>query len=172
MPKYLNLIERSSRQVILLVQGAIIVCGLVGCSVSGPKSEEQKLSADSLPVLEVHQGEYKFSMYPEYLNEKKSKLKLGIRDAQNNFIRTTSLTASLIAKDGHRQEAQFVEDPKLQNYVAEIPLTHHEDYVIETDFTLLDKPGHFTPKFSFHCCDPVPELLEKTDSDSPGGASK
>lgn len=126
----------------------------------------QALSQDaSAPILIVRQPPYTFSMYPQYKTETESILKLDIRDNKNRFVETASVGADLKAKDGHQAVVRFVENSQLEKYIATVSLKHHEDYTIKTRITLPDLPQtSLSPTFSFHCCDPVPEI---TDLDKP-----
>lgn len=175
LPYHQTMIANLKHFPILSIAALLSINVLTGCkstSISPVPKPVQELTPSSLPILEVVEGPYTFSMYPEYLSEEKSRLKLGICDKQKILIHPSKIVATLIANDGHRQSARFVEDQDIQKFVSEIALRHHEDYVIETDITLPASLGHFRPKFSFHCCDPVPELLDKPTTDSQGGTSK
>lgn len=127
---------------------------LFGCSFKNDPAS--KVSAN--PVLAVeHQG-YRFSMYPEYVSESKSLIKLDVRDRQGLFVKGATAAANLKANDGHVQKVQFREDATLQKYVADVPLKHHEDYTVDTEVSF--EKEKFRPEFIFHCGDPVPELVE------------
>lgn len=171
MTKYALLTEVFNRHSAKNLAVTLVVVVAAGCTTpktSTPMAESslQPVTADTRPVLIVPEREFTFSMYPEYVDENKSKLKLGICDKQSNVVHAKNVVATLIAKDGHRSSAKFFEDQNIQKYVAVIPLKHHEDYVVETDLTLENVSAHFTPKFSFHCCDPIPAM------DNPGGEAK
>lgn len=127
---------------------------LFGCSFKNDPAN--KISAN--PVLAVeHQG-YRFSMYPEYVTESKSLIKLDVRDWQGLFVRGATAAANLRADDGHMQKVEFREDAALQRYVADVPLKHHEDYTVDTEVSF--EKEKFRPEFIFHCGDPVPELVQ------------
>lgn len=156
---------------ILLV---LLSVGLAGCSKAELSKEPTATPRpELLPILEIKTEQYTFSMYPQYETESQSHLKLYIRDASGNFVRGANVKANLVAKDGHQQQAFFKEDTRLQKYIAQIPLNHHEDYVIDTSIELKESGRKFTPKFWFHCCDPIPELLnEETSIEGKRGAAK
>jgi len=126
------------------------------------RSEQDKQTLDkpsATPVLLVEQGDYRFSMYPEYVSENKSILKLDIRDKKELFVKGAKASANLKAEDGHQQTIAFEENTALQRYVADVPLKHHEDYVIETNIGLdAGEARLYTPRFMFHCGDPIPEV--------------
>lgn len=145
--------------------------GLVGCSKTEPTKESTATQRQELlPILEIKDAQYTFSMFPQFETESQSRLKLGIRDAKGNFIREATVTANLIAQDGHKQQAVFREDALLEKYIARIPLNHHEDYVIDTQIEMKGSERKFNPKFSFHCCDPI-ELLNGDTVGRPEGSS-
>lgn len=152
----------------------LLSAGLVGCSKTEPTKEVTVAPPpEMLPVLEVKAAPYTFSMFPQYKTESQSRLKLDIRDASGTFVGGANVQANLLAKDGHKQQAVFKEDTGLQKYIAQIPLKHHEDYVIDTFIELKESGRTFIPKFSFHCCDPIPELLnEDTSIEGQRGATK
>lgn len=133
-----------------------LVLALSGCSV---KKDQVKTSPGSSKlVLNVeHQG-YRFSMYPQYVDESKSLIKLDVRDKSDHFVGGAQVVANLKAADGHVQRVAFREDLNLQRYVADVPLKHHEDYRVNTEVAL--GKAEFRPEFIFHCGDPVPELVE------------
>ncbi|MBX9770847.1 MAG: hypothetical protein K2X29_05730 [Candidatus Obscuribacterales bacterium] len=137
---------------------ANLALGLVlsGCSYKNDQAATKRGSGN--PVLTVEQQEYRFSMYPQYVDESKSLLKLNIRDKEDHFVKGARATANLKADDGHVQRVEFREDPALQRYIADVPLKHHEDYVVNTEVSLQKET--FRPEFIFHCGDPVPELVE------------
>lgn len=171
----MSLVHRDMREnfVLLALIPTLCISFVVLTACSTPQSvTTQPPIATSSPILEVRQLSYLFSMYPEYMNEQKSLLKLDIRDEKNQFVHANAVTATLIAEDGHRQKAVFIEDSKIEKYVCEIPLQHHEDYAIETEIALPKFPEKFTPRFAFHCCDPVPELLEHASKQRKGDAPK
>ena len=147
-------------------------CSLLACFLLSACSslEPPKQVTTVVPVLEVKEGPYTFSMFPEYENDKKSKLKLDIRDSKDSFIRASKITAVLIGKDGDEQVARFVEDQTMQRYIAEIPLRHHEEYLIQTELVIPDDSGRYTPVFSFHCCDPLPVVLQENAHPAKGAA--
>ncbi len=90
----------------------ILLAGAVsGCSK--PETVEQPTATSEVPILQIKQPPYTFSMYPQFETETKSRLKLDIRDSQGRFIRGARVTANLTAKDGHNQRANFTEDNKL-----------------------------------------------------------
>lgn len=137
---------------------AISILALGGCGKQ-EQDEQARQAPSASPVLLVKQGTYRFSMYPEYVSENKSTLKLDIRDPNELFVKGAKASASLRAEDGHQQRVVFKEDDALQRYVAVVPLKHHEDYVIETRVSLLDgKQSLYEPRFVFHCGDRIPEL--------------
>lgn len=150
----------------------VTVCAMTGCSK--PETIETTTATSEVPILQIKQAPYTFSMYPQFETETKSRLKLNIRDSQGRFIHGARVTANLTAKDGHKQQANFVEDNKLEKYIAEIPLKHHEDYIIDAQIELGGSLGStFKPRFSFHCCDPIPELLDQDmPIDKEGGSAK
>jgi hypothetical protein len=181
LPYHRKKIASLKRLPTLAIAALLSINALTGCKSSVQKSIQElpstsqihELPASPQPTLEVVEGPYTFTMYPEYLSEEKSRLKLGICDKQKILLHPSKIVATLIANDGHRQSAKFVEDQNIQKFVSEIALRHHEDYVVETDITLPAAPGHFRPKFSFHCCDPIPELLDRPATDDvEGGKSK
>lgn len=137
---------------------ASLALGLIlsGCSDKNAPVASKRGSGS--PVLTVEQQEYRFSMYPQYVDESKSLLKLDIRDKENHFVSGALVAANLKADDGHVQRVEFREDPELQRYTADVPLKHHEDYVVDTDVSFQKET--FRPEFIFHCGDPVPELVE------------
>lgn len=150
----------------------VTICAMTGCSK--PETIEKPTATSEAPILQIKQAPYTFSMYPQFETETKSRLKLDIRDSQGRFIHGARAIANLTARDGHKQKANFMEDNRLEKYIAEIPLKHHEDYIIETQIDLAGSPGStFKPQFSFHCCDPIPELLDQDMSaDKEGGSAK
>lgn len=171
MPIYQQRKEIFRRQCVLFFCALLSAYILAACSNSEPVKKDAQAPASPL-VLEVKQNPYTFSMFPEYQDDKKSKLKLDIRDNKDKFIRASKITAILTAKDGHRQLATFVEDPSLETYIAEIPLQHHEEYLVQTELVLPAPPGRFTPVFSFHCCDPVAPVLHENVQPPEGDATK
>ena len=115
--------------------------------------------ANDSPVLVVEQSGYRFSMYPDYQDETRSILKLDIRNDRDEFAKGAKASASLKAQDGHEQEVEFKEDQALQRYVADVPLKHHEDYVINARIAFGNGEHRvFTPTFVFHCGDPIPQI--------------
>jgi hypothetical protein len=157
-------------QLVLHCALAFTVIGLSGCSHNEPQA--QTAPPPPNPVLEIKHTPYTFSMYPQFQAEGLSLLKLAIHDSNDNFVHGASVSAHLLANDGDRQHVTFTEDNKLEVYAVEIPLKHHEDYVIDTHIDLKDK-GRFTPKFSFHCGDPIPGLpTEDTSEKREKGSSK
>jgi hypothetical protein len=166
--KKLNLHRKLASALLLFVAVSISGC-------SNPEAAQKPEQASGmLPILQVKQGPYMFSMYPQFETETNSRLKLDVRDSHGAFIHGARVVADLIAKDGHRQKTEFEENAQLEKYVAEIPLAHHEDYVISAHIELSDSPAtKFTPRFTFHCCDPLPELIDDDASgDKEGGHSK
>lgn len=129
---------------------------LAGCSNKNDQVLTKRGSGN--PVLTVEQQEYRFSMYPQYVDESKSVLKLDIRDREDHFVKGVLAAANLTADDGHAQRVEFREDPALQRYIADVPLKHHEDYVVDTEVSVGKET--FRPEFIFHCGDPVPDLVE------------
>lgn len=129
---------------------------LSGCSTKHDQVATKRGSGN--PVLTVEQQEYRFSMYPQYVDESKSVLKLDVRDRKDHFVNGALAVANLKADDGHAQRVEFREDPALQRYIANVPLKHHEDYVVDTEVSF--QKEIFKPEFIFHCGDPVPELVE------------
>jgi hypothetical protein len=134
-----------------------LLLALSGCSNTNDTASTIK-SSGANPVLAVEQRGYRFSMYPQYVDESKSLIKLDVRDKEDRFVDGAVATAKLRAADGHIQSVSFREDPALQRYVADVPLKHHEDYVIDTEVSFEEEK--FRPEFVFHCGDPVPELVE------------
>jgi hypothetical protein len=119
---------------------------------------DEVASKGRTPVLAVEQKDYRFSMYPQYVDESKSLIKLDVRDKEARFVNGAEAIANLKALDGHTQQVTFLEDVAIEKYVAEVALKHHEDYVVETDVRLGKEK--FSPEFVFHCGDPVPELVD------------
>lgn len=139
---------------------------LASCSAHAPQPVTTSTAISDPPaVLQVKQASYTFSMYPQYMNEGQSLLKLNIRDKDNAFVSGVRAFADLKAKDGHTAKVSFKEDESIQRYVAEVTLKHHEDYVIEAHMQM---PGASSPLFvagfSFHCGDALPEDIH---SDQP-----
>lgn len=130
-----------------------------GCSAPEPQQIATPTSStDQAPVLQVKQASYIFSMYPQYMNEVQSLLKLNIRDKDNAFVSGVRAFAELRAKDGHTAKVSFKEDKNIQRYVAEVALKHHEDYVIETHMQMPRASSPlFVAGFSFHCGDALPD---------------
>jgi hypothetical protein len=162
--------EAMKNALVSITVAMALTCSIGGCSKPQTETTPPEVQG-SMPVLQVDQGTYLFSMYPEYTSEEKSKLKFDVRDSQHKAVKVTTLSATLIAQDGHRQKAAFREDPILGKYVAEIPLKHHEDYIVETQVQLPDSQAVFAPRFSFHCCDPIAPVLDG-DEEKDGGSSK
>lgn len=128
-----------------------------GCSKAENK---QSNSPDSL-ILQVNQGPYAMTMYPRYETEKESKLYLDVR-RDGKTVDGAQVAAHLIAKDGDKAMAEFIQDAKLRVYVAHVPLKHQEDYVIETEVRLKDKEKTvLRPTFAFHCGDPIPHVMDE-----------
>jgi|688.fasta_scaffold307913_2 hypothetical protein len=149
---------------------AVSIVVLGSCTKHEVEKSAAELAKDS-PVLVVEQRGYQFSMYPAYEDETKSVLKLDIRNKKDEFVKGAKASASLKAQDGHEQEVEFKEDRALQRYVAGVPLKHHEDYVIKARVAL-DNGGHvYTPRFVFHCGDPIPQI-EGVDSSQTVGSKK
>lgn len=144
-------------------------CLLASCTPRFEPMSTKTVAASVAPIFEVTEEPYSFSMYPDYSNEQQSYLKLSITDKQKKFVHAACLLATLTAKDGHKETVQFAEDSKIGKYVGKIQLKHHEDYTVETHVTLPDSPKEYSPKFAFHCCDPIPGLQ---DDLQPGGRSK
>lgn len=145
---------------------------LASCSTPVPmKVATSTAPNDQQPVLQVKQASYTFSMYPQYMNEGQSLLKLNIRDKGGAFVSGARASAHLRAKDGHSAKVSFTEDPHIQRYVAEAALKHHEDYVIETHIQM---PGSSVPLFiagfTFHCGDAVPEAIHSESLPSTEGS--
>ncbi len=130
---------------------------LSSCSAEKSDTTETLASADKVPApILVVKDKYKFSMYPEYQNEARSRLKFDIRDDGDHFVGGAQVFANLKAKDGHESTAAFKEDTLNQNYVADIPLKHHEDYVVKTRVSIDKQENNvYKPTFAFHCCDPI-----------------
>lgn len=159
IPKKLRRFNRFMRIFLLLFIG-----GLTGCANSA-RTQAPVIQPEMLPVLQVKEAQYTFSMYPQFESESQSRLKLDIRNDRGDFMHGAQVVADLQAKDGHQQKAIFTEDIRLEKYVARIPLNHHEDYVITTQIQLKDLvPSTFKPRFFFHCCDPIPELMDQDTS--------
>ncbi len=150
---------------------AMSVLVLASCNTNEvPKPSVQP--ARESPVLVVEQDGYRFSMYPAYENETKSVLKLDIRNKKDEFAKGAKASASLKAQDGDEQEVEFQEDQAMQRYVADVPLKHHEDYVINARVALgTGAHSVYAPRFVFHCGDPIPQV-EGIDSSQPVGSNK
>lgn len=136
----------------------VVTCTLAACTSAEKDGSDSKYVEQELsPVLEVKKDGFTFSMYPDYLSPEESILKLGVRDANNRFVRGASVDADLIATDGHRVKVRFREDNNIERYVASINLKHHENYEVDTHIDL-GAPGAplSNPRFRFHCGDPVP----------------
>jgi hypothetical protein len=135
---------------------------LVSCS-SRQNNKDFDISNNQTPVMQVKHSPYIFSMHPQYKTETESLLKLGIRDQHNRFVHGAIASAELQAKDGDKTKVGFLEDPLIEKYVAVCALQHHEDYVIRTRIEIPEaQMSLFRPKFSFHCCDPIPEAMIRT----------
>ena len=136
----------------------LVTCTLAACTSAEKGESNSKYVEQELdPVLEVKKDGYTFSMYPDYLSPEESILKLGVRDANDRFVRGASVDANLIATDGHRVKVEFREDNNIERYVAAINLKHHENYEVDAHIDL-GAPGApiSNPRFRFHCGDPVP----------------
>lgn len=140
------------RMVFLSVAFAL---ALAGCSLRNEQAVER---GSETPVLVVKQQNYQFSMYPQYVDESKSLIKLDVRDNKGQFVTGAVVKANLRAADGHLQAVAFREDAAVERYVADVPLKHHEDYVVDAVVSFRNET--FKPEFVFHCGDPVPELVE------------
>lgn len=150
---------------------AISILLIASCTINEVPKPLAQSTSDS-PILVVEQAGYQFSMYPDYQDETKSVLKLDIRNKKDEFVKGAKAAASLKAQDGHEQEVKFKEDQALQRYVADVPLKHHEDYVINAQIALdYGERRVYTPRFVFHCGDPIPQV-EGVDSSQPVGSRK
>lgn len=143
---------------------AVIVFMLSSCSTKEP-DKQLDATASMAPILMVEKNGFRFSMYPEYVDESRSRLKLDIRDKGNLFVKGATVSANLKAQDGHEEKVEFKEDSGFQRYVVDVPLKHHEDYVIDAQVSLdnVDGSSVYTPRFVFHCGDPIPELYDVGD---------
>ncbi|MBX9771090.1 MAG: hypothetical protein K2X29_06950 [Candidatus Obscuribacterales bacterium] len=146
---------------------------LASCSAPAPqKVATPTATNDQQPVLQVKQASYTFSMYPQYMKEGLSLLKLNIRDKDGAFVSGVRAVASLRAKDGDTAKVSFKEDQNIHRYVAEVALKHHEDYVIEADMQM---PGSastsFVAGFSFHCGDALPQDIHSEQPQPTEGSS-
>lgn len=136
----------------------MLIISVSGCGTT-PKPSDTNPQSSQLTVLEVENGQYTFFMYPEYRTSTNSLLKLAIRNQGGQFVAAKQATADLTAEDGDKQSIAFTRNPEVGNYIANVPLRHHEDYSIQTDITL-ENGEHYSPKFSFHCGDPLPQLYD------------
>ena len=141
-----------------------LVLALSGCSVKKDQVESSPNPNSNKLVLKVEQQGYRFSMYPQYVNESKSLIVIDVRDKDDQFVGGAKVVANLKGADGHVQMLVFRKDLNLQRYVAELPLKHHEDYVVDTEVAFGN--AKFKPEFIFHCGDPVPELVELSQEGS------
>ena len=140
----------------------LLACLLVSLTTTGCSKavNKQSVSPDSL-ILQVNQGPYAMTMYPRYESEKESKLYLDVR-REGKSVDGAQVAAHLIAKDGDKAIAEFVQDAKLRVYVAHVPLKHQEDYVIETEVRLKNKEKTvLRPTFAFHCGDQIPHVIDE-----------
>lgn len=153
----------------LLLFGALVSLVAVGCS----KVVEDKTAASKSLILQVNQGQYDMTMYPRYETESQSKLYLDLKK-DGKGIAGAQISAHLIARDGDKGTAEFVQDEHLKKYVAHVFLKHQEDYVIETEVRLNDKDQTvLRPTFAFHCGDPIPHVTDEDEHvEGPGKKSK
>jgi hypothetical protein len=145
---------------------------LASCSSPEPEMVPATTATkDQQPVLQVKQASYTFSMYPQYMKEGQSLLKLNIRDKDGAFVSGVRAIANLRAKDGDSTKVSFREDQNIQRYVAEVALKHHEEYVIETDMQI---PGpastSLVADFSFHCGDALPQDIHSEQPQATEGS--
>lgn len=145
---------------------------LASCSAPAlQKVATSTATNDQQPVLQVKQASYTFSMYPQYMREGQSLLKLNIRDKRDAFVGGVRAFAYLQAKDGDTTKVSFREDQNIQRYVAEVALKHHEDYVIETHMQMPESSSPlFIASFSFHCGDTLPEDIHSDQPQSTEGS--
>lgn len=139
------------------------IAALVACTQSFSQTANSEITAvnaseKKYPILLVNQSPYRFSMYPIYKSKSQSLVFFQIETLKDKtFIGNAYIEAEFIAKDGDLQKEKFKLDSKNRRYIATLPLKHHEEYMVKADVHI---PGQkeFSPQFSFHCADPLPEL--------------
>lgn len=131
---------------------------------NSPTVRTDKPANSSDLILEVNDAPYVFSMYPVYEKAASSQLRLSI-EKEKVFQTGATVTADLVADDGHNSHVSFKENIELQRYVATVQLKHDEDYLIKTNIKLVDGNSSLTktPTFAFHCGDPIPEVFNVED---------
>lgn len=154
----------------MLLAATCFSLSMISTACSKPALKDPDISKQL--VLEVKQNEFVMTMHPRYKNKEQSLVYLDVRKGEA-VQSGAKITAHLVAKDGHTSDVKFVQDPASLFYVATVPLKHHEDYVIEAEIALKDEPPTtLRPVFSFHCGDPIPDLIDVRVNSTKTGSKK
>lgn len=147
---------------LMLASAAMVVvaCGRSGVSMeetsklrSVPHSDKQKTIK-----LMAEEPPFRFSMYPIYDSESESLVYFQIENLnEKTFVQDAEVVGYFIGLDGESQKKTLKPAPDNKRYVASLPLKHHENYEVQVFVQFPDK-RKFSPTFSFHCADPLPEV--------------
>ncbi len=155
---------------LILLAASCFALSIISTACSRPAANDPDISKQL--VLEVKQNEFVMTMHPRFRNNEQSLVYLDVRKGEA-VQSGAEIIAHLVAKDGHTNDVKFVQDPASLFYIATVPLKHHEDYVIEAEIALKDEPQTtLRPVFSFHCGDPIPDLIDAGANSTKKGSKK
>lgn len=138
----------------------IVSCGSPAVLTSQTsKPAEVSHSDKPKPVrLVSEEAPFRFSMYPIYDNETESLVYFQIENLdEKKLVVDAEVVGFFVGLDGDSQKKTFKLAPDKKRYVAPLPLKHHDTYDVQVFVQFPDKQK-FSPVFSFHCADPLPEI--------------